>query len=93
MNMIRFSLAALALVAFSSASMAYENYIPLGTGYSTTVDSLPSFDSEAGQIIERTDVYETEQYLLNRKRAEQDSRLQNFFSRSDSSGVDNSIDY
>jgi hypothetical protein len=93
MNMIRICLSAAALVALSTGAMAYENYIPLGTGYSTTVDSLPSFDSDQGQIIERTDVYETEQYLLNRKRAEQDSRLQNFFSRSESSGVDNSIDY
>jgi hypothetical protein len=93
MNMIRMCLSAVALVALSPVAVAYENYIPLGTGYSTTVDSLPSFDSDAGQIIQRTDEFETEQYLLNRKRAEQDSRLQNFFSRSDSSGVDNSIDY
>ncbi len=93
MSMIKICLSVAAVLASSSMAMAYENYIPLGTGYSPTVDSLPQFDSEAGEISRRTDTYETELYLLNKKRAEQDSRLQNFFSRSDSNGVDNGIDY
>ena len=91
--MIKICLSVAAVLASSSMAMAYENYIPLGTGYSSSVDSLPQFDSEAGEISRRTDAYETELYLLNKKRAEQDSRLQNFFSRSDSNGVDNGIDY
>ena len=93
MRMFKICLSVAAVLASSSMAMAYENYIPLGTGYSATVDSLPQFDSEAGEISRRTDTYETELYLRNKKRAEQDSRLQNFFSRSDSNGVDNGIDY
>ena len=91
--MFKICLSVAAVLVSSSMAVAYENYIPLGTGYSATVDSLPQFDSEAGEISRRTDTYETELYLLNKKRAEQDSRLQNFFSRSDSNGVDNGIDY
>jgi hypothetical protein len=93
MSMFKICLSAAAIFASSSMAFAYENYIPLGTGYSSNVESLPQFDTEAGEISRKTDVYETELYLLNKKRAEQDSRLQNFFSRSDSNGVDNGIDY
>jgi hypothetical protein len=93
MSMFKISLSAVLLLAASPAAMAYENYIPLGTGYSTDVDSLPQFDSEAGEISRKTDVYETELYLENLKRAQEDSRLRNFFGRRDSTGIDNSIDY
>ena len=80
-------------VSLSSAAMAYENYIPLGTGYSTNVDSLPTFDSNAGEISSKTDIYETEIYMLNRKKAEQDSQLRRFFSDSESTVLDRNIDY
>jgi hypothetical protein len=72
---------------------AYENYIPLGTGYSSNVDALPDFDSEESRVIRKTDVYETELYMIGRKRVEDDSRLRRFFSESESNGPDNSIDY
>jgi hypothetical protein len=72
---------------------AYENYIPLGTGYSSNIDALPAFDSEAGKVSSKTDIYETELYMLGRKRVEDESRLRRFFSESESTGSDNSIDY
>jgi hypothetical protein len=80
-------------VASASAVQAYENYIPLGTGYSANVDSLPSFDSEAGQVSQQTDVYETEIYLKGRKRIEDESRMRAFFSDAESTGADSQIDY
>lgn len=91
--MFKITLTAVVLVSTSTIAMAYENYIPLGTGYSANVDSLPQFDSDAGEISRKTDVYETELYLENLKRAQEDSRLRNFFGRRDSTGIDNSIDY
>lgn len=80
-------------LAASPAAMAYENYIPLGTGYSPNVDSLPAFESDAGQVSQRSDEYETELYLENRKRALDDSRMREFFSDRNSTGSDSHIDY
>ncbi len=80
-------------VAASPAALAYENYIPLGTGYSSGVDTLPLFDSEAGQVSQRSDEYETELYLENRKKAEQDTRFREFFSDRNATGLDSHIDY
>ena len=80
-------------MATSPAALAYENYIPLGTGYSPQVDSLPAFESDAGQISEQTDVYETELYFENRKKALDDSRMREFFSDRNSTGSDSHIDY
>jgi hypothetical protein len=89
-----FIVTGLTVAAFSSASaFAYENYIPLGTGYSSTVDEVPRFESEQGQVIQQTDVYETELYMKARKRAEEESRLREFFSDAESTGSNGHIDY
>ena len=80
-------------LAASPAARAYENYIPLGTGYSPNVDSLPAFESDAGQVSQRSDEYETELYLENRKRALDDSRMREFFSDRNATGSDSHIDY
>jgi hypothetical protein len=74
-------------------AMAYENYIPLGTGYSPNVNSLPEFSSDAGQVSQQSDVYETELYMRGRKQVEDDSRFRQFFSDSESTGADTHIDY
>jgi hypothetical protein len=93
MSIRGFALGLIFVAVTTSAAQAYENYIPLGAGYSSTVDTLPQFDSDAGQISQQTDIYETEQYKRNRKQAEEDSRMRAFFSDRNSTGVDNSIDY
>ena len=73
--------------------LAYENFIPAGTSYSSTVDSLPDFASPEGQIIQQADIYETENYKRGRKRVEDDSRFRQFFSDGESTGVNGHIDY
>jgi hypothetical protein len=93
MKMRIISLLFLSSVALSGPALAYENYIPLGAGYSSNVDSLPAFDSEAGQISQETDVYETELYKKGRKSIEDESRFRQFFSDSESTGADTYIDY
>jgi hypothetical protein len=75
------------------AAMAYDTFIPAGTGYSPSVESLPSFDSEDGRIIQQSDVYETEIYMKARKRVEEESRFRDFFSNAESTGSDTHIDY
>ena len=72
---------------------AYENFIPLGTGYSTEIDSVPGFDSTRGEVIQQSDIIETEIYLQKRREAEADSRFNRFFSDAEISGSNNSIDY
>jgi hypothetical protein len=93
MRMVSLVFGLVVAVAVSPAALAYENYIPLGTGYSPEVDSLPAFESDAGQISEQTDVYETELYFENRKKALDDSRMREFFSDRNATGLDSHIDY
>jgi hypothetical protein len=83
----------LVLAGLAVPAAAYENYIPLGTGYSASVDSLPSFDSAASQVNQQSDIYETELYLFDRKRIVEDSRFRQFFSDAESTGADSHIDY
>ena len=73
--------------------LAFEEFIPSGTGYSASVDSLPDFASPEGQIIQQADIYETEIYKRGRKRVEDDSRFRQFFSDSESTGVNGHLDY
>jgi hypothetical protein len=91
MRVVGFVVAVVCLAA--PGALAYENYIPLGTGYSSNVDSLPAFDSEQGVIASETDVYETELYKRQRKQIEDESRFKQFFSDSESTGADSHIDY
>lgn len=88
-----FLLAAGFAFAIAAPAGAYENFIPLGTGYSTEVGSLPSFESEQGQVIQQTDIYESELYRKGRNAAEEDSRMRQFFSDSNSTGADSYLDY
>lgn len=87
--LLLFSLAAIV----ASPAMAYENFIPLGTGYSPDVSEVPAFESEDGRKIARSDSYETDIYLKMRKKIEDESRLRQFFSDRNSTGLDSHIDY
>jgi hypothetical protein len=74
-------------------AMAYENYLPLGAGYSPSVDTLPEFSSEAGRVSQQSDIYESELYRIGRTQIEEDSRFRQFFSDKDSNGIESHIDY
>lgn len=74
-------------------ALAYENFIPLGAGYSSEVDSLPNFDSPAGDTSAKTDIYETELYFKARKEIEADSFFRRFQSDNELQGGDTFIDY
>jgi hypothetical protein len=81
------------LTAAATPALAYENFIPLGAGYSPNVSAVPEFDSADGKKIARSDSYETDIYVKMRKKIEDESRLRQFFSDRNSTGLDGHIDY
>ena len=87
-----FGLGLLAAPASAPAS-AYENFIPLGAGYSTSLSALPGIDSERQRIIQQTDIYETELYRKQLQQRIQDSRNSAFFNDPMAYSSDRSIDY
>jgi hypothetical protein len=93
MKMRVFVFALCVAAGVSAPALAYENFIPLGTGYSTEVGELTEPGSEEGQAIIRADEYETEIYLEGRKAIELDSRLRQFSSEAENTGADTFIDY
>jgi hypothetical protein len=80
-------------VGFASPALAYESFIPLGAGYSTSVSAVPVFGSAEARKAARSDSYETDIYLKGRKKIEDESRLRQFLSNRNSSGVGGHIDY
>ena len=81
------------LAAFSGISHAYEYFLPLGTGYSTEVDSIPVFDSKRATINQQADIIETEIYRADQAEAVSESRFNRFMSDAEVSGADTFIDY
>ena len=73
-------------------AMAYENFIPLGTGYSTGVSTIPALGSDAQTLTTQTDIYETELYRKHLEDQKNFSHLRRFLQNSDSSSTE-SVDY
>ena len=75
----------------SVPALAYENFIPLGAGYSTDVSSLPALNSQAQANTSQADIYETELYRKQLEQRQHDSYITRFYANSDAS--DFSVDY
>lgn len=69
-------------------ALAYESFIPLGTGYSTSVSELPALNSDAQSLASQTDIYETELYRRALEERKHKSAIKQFFSNSDFSTPD-----
>jgi hypothetical protein len=82
-----------ASVSAQVPALAFENFIPAGTGYSTEITTLPEFNSEQSQINQQADIYETEIYRKKRKYAEDDTNLRRFFSQNDPTSIGGKVDY
>jgi hypothetical protein len=82
-----------ALAASTVSAQAYENFIPLGAGYSTDVSALPDPNSDQQAVTVQSDIYETEIYNKQREEQIHNSYMNRFFSSSENSGADFSIDY
>ena len=74
-------------------AQAYENFIPLGTGYSSSVSTIPGVESERQRIIEQTDIYETEIYNKQMQERLLQARSSAFFNDAAAFSSDRSIDY
>jgi len=85
--------AGLVLCAGFAPAMAYEKFIPTGAGYSTTVKTLPSVNSDAQSLTTQTDIYESEIYRQQLEDQKSFSHLRRFLQNSDSSNTDFSVDY
>ncbi len=83
----------LGFVALVGPATAYDTFIPLGTGYSSSVSSIPAIESERQRIIEQTDIYETEIYNKQLQQSILNSRSNAFFNDSAAFASDRSIDY
>jgi hypothetical protein len=82
-----------ALAAGTVSAQAYENFIPLGAGYSTDVSALPDPNSDQQAVTVQSDIYETAIYNKQREEQIHNSYMNRFFSSSENSGADFSIDY
>jgi hypothetical protein len=80
-------------VATTTSALAYENYIPSGTGYSPEIDAIPELNSDRDQLNAATDAIETEIYRRAYEKQVNDSYIRRFFSDTENSGSDFSIDY
>ncbi len=81
------------VVGLTCSASAYENFIPLGTGYSTEVDSLAEINSDRDKVIVQADIFETDLYRRAREEKLRESYIGRTFSDPETSGSDFSIDY
>jgi hypothetical protein len=91
--MLRVVVAVLALGLGGASAQAAENFVPKGHLYTAGEPSLPELNSDADQINNETDVYESQLYVLKRDRKILDSQLNRFFSDQEPPGGDFSPDY
>lgn len=84
---------AVAFLAMSGTANAFEKFIPLGTGYSTDVSSIPPANSDTQAIIAQSDIYETEIYNKIHEQQIRTSHMNRFLNNPENSGSDFSIDY
>jgi hypothetical protein len=81
------------LPLMATAAIAEENFLPTGPGYSTEIDSIPEISSAKDKLNAGTDVIESDLYRRAREAQLSDSYMRRFFSESESSGADFTIDY
>ena len=83
----------LTIAVVSVPAQAFETFIPLGTGYSTSVSKDPAIESERQRIIEQTDIYETQIYNQQLQQRNFQARSSAFFNDAAAFSSDRSIDY
>ena len=76
----------------ASPAFAYEKFIPLGTGYSTGVSSIPALNSDEQALTVQSDIYESEVYRKQLEMRRHQSYIDRF-SNTNSDASDFSVDY
>ena len=82
-----------AVLAFCGPAHAYDSFLPLGLGYSTSTVDLSTLTPRQRAAINQADIYETEIYKRQLRAKQFDSKFQNFQSDRNSSLTDNWINY
>lgn len=72
---------------------AYDTFIPLGLGYSTTEGSVSALSASEQQAINQADIYETDIWQRQHRARQFDSKMQRFLNDRNSNGTDTWIDY
>jgi hypothetical protein len=80
-------------IGMVSPVSAYENFIPLGTGYSSEVDSVPELNTKRDKVSIEADIIESEIYRKERDSKARESFFRRFVSDHELTGSDYSIDY
>jgi hypothetical protein len=88
------SFVALALpLIFAGPTLAYENFIPSGAGYSSEISSIPELNSSRDKVNAAADLIESDLFRKAKEAQVKDSYIRRFFSESENGGSDFSIDY
>ena len=83
----------LAVLAFCGPAHAYDNFLPLGLGYSTGSVDLSKLTARQRAAINQADIYETEIYQRQLHARQLDSKFQNFQSDRNGNLTDGGINY
>jgi len=80
-------------VGAASSAFAYDTFIPLGLGYSTTNSDGAQITPEQQAAINQADIYETEQYNKQLRQKQLDSQMYRFMFDRQSNDFGSSLDY
>ena len=83
----------LVFLGLSGSAQAYDTFIPLGFGYSTTQRNAQTVTAQEQKTIDQADIYETDIYKRQVRAREFDSRNRRFQDDRNWNGTDNWIDY
>ena len=91
---MRFLLGLVLVTLFlTTSAQAFDNFIPLGFGYSTSNADPSQLTAHERATISQTDIYETDIYLRQLRARQMDSRMQRFLNDRNSDGTDYSPNY
>ena len=83
----------LALGLGAPGAHAFDSFMPLGFGYSTTNTDPSTLTARERAAISQTDIYETDIYQRQMRARQFDSRMQRFLNDRNSDGTDYSPNY
>ena len=66
------------LLAGSVPAYAFDTFLPLGMGYSTSNAKLSQLSPEDRRVISQTDIYETEIYQRQLEQRQLDARMRSY---------------
>ena len=81
------------LLAGSAPAKAFDSFLPLGMGYSSSNAELSQLSPQDRHIISQTDIYETEIYQRQLQDRQMDARMHSFTSDRNLDGTALGLNY